>query len=260
MRELPDTPGNLQTALAAAEKGLVAVPCAPGTKVPCVKWKEWQTRMPPEEMLRQWFADPRRNVALICNGVVDFDCDDPAKAELVIAECGDTPEKVRTPRGGVHLVYRRRKGTVVQNQVKIKGMAIDIRTDGGLRLIPPSRTADGAYEWLGEGLHRISELPLAKIGWTRERTRKRVVRAVEQVDDADFMVRRARAYVATIEGAVSGRRGHDRTFRVACVLARKFSLSFEQAWPILLEWNETCEPPWSEPELRHKLEDALGKA
>ena len=33
----------------------------------------------------------------------------------------------------------------------------------------------------------------------------------------------------------------------------------EEAWPLLLEWNQQCEPPWSERELAHKLSDALKK-
>lgn len=52
-------------------------------------------------------------------------------------------------------------------------------------------------------------------------------------------------------------RGHDRTFRVACVLAIKFGLSFTEAWPIFCEWNTQCEPPWTDEELRHKLHDAM---
>jgi hypothetical protein len=74
------------------------------------------------------------------------------------------------------------------------------------------------------------------------------------------MVRRARAWLACVEGAASGQRGHDRTFRVACRLLhpspRGFGLSFAQAWSLLAEWNLRCEPPWSERELLHKCEDA----
>ena len=70
-------------------------------------------------------------------------------------------------------------------------------------------------------------------------------------------VRRARSYLAHIEGAKAGDRGHDRTFRVACVLAIKFGLTMQQAWPLINEWNEQCEPPWSEKELLHKLQDAF---
>lgn len=246
-------------ALAGSAMGHRFVPCRPGTKVPLVKWKPFQEQAPSAELYRRWFQGTRNNIAVLTSGMVLFDCDDPAKADLVIEHCGDTPWKVKTPRGGVHLGYRKRAGVSVTNQVKLKGEPIDIRTDGGLALIPPSVTEHGRYEWLGSGLIPIADLPLARIGWTRERSRRRTVQALLDVSEADVMVRRARGYLAAIEGAISGMRGHDRTFRVAIVLTHKFGLSFEQAWPLFKEWNEQCEPPWSDAELRHKLLDALKK-
>jgi putative DNA primase/helicase len=56
--------------------------------------------------------------------------------------------------------------------------------------------------------------------------------------------------------AVSGERGHDQTFRAACALVLGFDLPVEDAYPLLEEWNERCQPPWTEKELLHKLEDA----
>src|SRR5437870_2538800 len=126
---------NLETAIAAAEKGIVCIPVLPGTKLPAVKWKQWQTEMPPESLIREWFEGTRCNIAIITMGMVVFDCDDPAKAKLVLKECGETPHYIRSPRG-VHLGYRRRKGVELHNSVKLKGMEIDIRTDGGLELVP----------------------------------------------------------------------------------------------------------------------------
>jgi hypothetical protein len=58
------------------------------------------------------------------------------------------------------------------------------------------------------------------------------------------------------EPAISGQCGHDRTFYVACCLVQGFDLSAEEAYPFLAEWNRFCEPPWSEAELWHKLNDA----
>ena len=79
----------------------------------------------------------------------------------------------------------------------------------------------------------------------------------------DIMVRRARAWLACVEGAISGQSSHSRTFRVACKLTHPFpqgfGLSFEQARPLIKEWNEQCEPMWSDAELTHKLIVATGK-
>jgi hypothetical protein len=72
-------------------------------------------------------------------------------------------------------------------------------------------------------------------------------------------VERARAYVEKMPGAISGAGGHDATFAVACALV-KFGLSPDEAWPLLLEYNQRCTPAWVEREMRHKLEDAFRRA
>jgi hypothetical protein len=246
---------TLGIAREARQKGLVAIPCRPGTKVPAVTWKRWQHEMPPWEVQRRWFEDTRVNIAIVTTGLVIFDCDDAALADLVLEHCGDTPHKIRTPSGGIHLGYRRRKGVTLGNRVRVKGMPIDIRTDGGLEVIPNSMTADGCYSWLGEGLKSIPDLPVASVGWTRERTRRRLVTVVP-CDDADLRVRRARAYIAKIV-SVQGQRGSDACFRAACKL-RDFGLSPEEALALLAEWNLTnAFPPWTEKELLHKRDDAF---
>lgn len=67
---------------------------------------------------------------------------------------------------------------------------------------------------------------------------------------------RARKYVAKMPPAIAGQGGHNTAFRTACVLMKDFALPIDAALPIIREWNETCQPPWTEPELIHKLESA----
>jgi len=71
---------------------------------------------------------------------------------------------------------------------------------------------------------------------------------------------RARKYVNTMPGAISGSGGHDQTFRVACILTMGFCLSREEAFGILAEYNRRCDPPWTDRELRHKIESASKQA
>ncbi len=66
----------------------------------------------------------------------------------------------------------------------------------------------------------------------------------------------ARRYIAAIPGAVSGSGGHNQTFSVACALVHGFGLGDGDAWALLCDYNRTCQPPWSEAELRHKLDSA----
>ncbi len=73
---------------------------------------------------------------------------------------------------------------------------------------------------------------------------------------AGLAVRRARAYLAKVPGAVQGEHGDDATYRVACVLTRDFALPFEDALALLRDWNRTCTPPWSDADLTEKLRRA----
>lgn len=66
----------------------------------------------------------------------------------------------------------------------------------------------------------------------------------------------ARWRLSQLPPAVSGDGGHNRTFHAACVLVLGFGLSVDEALPLLSEWNERCNPPWTEEELLHKLQDA----
>lgn len=71
------------------------------------------------------------------------------------------------------------------------------------------------------------------------------------------VVERARKYCAKCPPAVSNQSGHNKTFHMACILVLGFSLDRSQALTVLSEWNQTCQPPWSERELEHKIDDAF---
>lgn len=66
-------------------------------------------------------------------------------------------------------------------------------------------------------------------------------------------VERARRYLARVPPAVAGEHGDVRTFRVCCRLVRGFALEDADAMALLSDWNQRCEPPWSERELREKI-------
>ena len=70
------------------------------------------------------------------------------------------------------------------------------------------------------------------------------------------VVDRARKYLAKMPSAVSGQSGHNATFHAACLLVCGFGLDEQSAFLLLAEWNKLCDPPWTERELRHKIQDA----
>ncbi len=253
----PDNTGNHALALAGDALGYRFVPCWPGTKVPLVQWKRFQHERPTADLYERWFRGTRNNIALLTGGMVLFDCDDPALADRVLTECGDTPHKIRTPRGGIHLGYRRREGDVVRNRVRINGDALDLRTDGGLEMLPGSRTADGVYTWLGEGLIPIPELPVADIGWTRERTRTRTTTALlghGLLREGQGRIKNPEAYCLRIE-SVQGQNGSRGLVRVVAVM-RDAGRSKQQTFDFIRAvWGPACaHPEWSEREIWHCID------
>lgn len=72
----------------------------------------------------------------------------------------------------------------------------------------------------------------------------------------DRKARRITKYLESLEPAVSGCGGHDKTFHAACSLILGFNLTPEEAFPFLATWNRNCSPPWSDRELWHKLRQA----
>jgi hypothetical protein len=67
---------------------------------------------------------------------------------------------------------------------------------------------------------------------------------------------RARSYALKMPPSIQGSGGSADAFNVAAVLAVGFDLADEDALPIMEEWNQGCQPLWSERELLQKLASA----
>lgn len=70
------------------------------------------------------------------------------------------------------------------------------------------------------------------------------------------VIERARRYIAKCPAAISGQNGHGATFHVAALLVWGFGLSLADALMLLREWNGSCQPPWCESDLIHKIQSA----
>ena len=74
--------------------------------------------------------------------------------------------------------------------------------------------------------------------------------------DRSTLVERAQAYVDKMPPAIEGQCGNDATFAVAKKLVHDFDLSFNEALPIMCDYNARCSPPWEMKDLVRKLDDA----
>lgn len=71
---------------------------------------------------------------------------------------------------------------------------------------------------------------------------------------------RARAYIEKMPPAVSGSGGHAALWAVARKLVCDFGLDEQSTLRIIRsEYNHRCQPPWTEAELRHKVQSAFEK-
>jgi hypothetical protein len=75
----------------------------------------------------------------------------------------------------------------------------------------------------------------------------------------NLLERRVRRYIEQLPPAIAGQYGHSATFKMASRLIHGWALSVEDAWPFALEFNQRCMPPWTERELRRKIEQAAIK-
>lgn len=73
------------------------------------------------------------------------------------------------------------------------------------------------------------------------------------------VVERARKYLEKMPPAISGQGGHNATFAAATALVWGFDLPMQEARDLLREYNQRCQPAWSEKELEHKLRQAADK-
>ncbi len=86
--------------------------------------------------------------------------------------------------------------------------------------------------------------------WTDEQT------SITDFHSTDAVVDRARKYLMKLPPAVANQGGHNATFHAACVLVCGFGLAKNESLGLLQEWNQLCQPPWSERELEHKISEA----
>ncbi len=135
--------------------GFSVIPIDYCDKKPSVAWKEFQSRMATSEELERWFGpedDPKESNIAICTGPISgltvVDVDPRNGGSTTIEGCSLGRATVITGGNGYHYYYRyidEAKGTKPG-----RWQGIDIKSDGGYVLCPPSLTT-GSY------LYSVSE-------------------------------------------------------------------------------------------------------
>lgn len=67
---------------------------------------------------------------------------------------------------------------------------------------------------------------------------------------------RAAGYMKNVPPAISGNMGGTKTLESAMKVMTNFDLTQAEAYEVLADWNQTCEPPWNDGDLRRKISEA----
>jgi hypothetical protein len=256
------------------QRGWAPIPIPPRSKIPPGdEWQNW--RFDDHELTRHFRGNA--NIGVL-NGepsgwLIDVDLDHPLARELADDFLPKTASEFgrRSSRRSHRLYVVTEPIETHQRRLpKVDGkapMIVELRSTGSQTVFPGSVHPEGeSIEWDsdGEPTKVAPGLLLAAVNALADEVTKRVCPKQETpstngrpVQLSPEVADRARKYLAKVPPAVSGQGGHDHSFYVACQLVKGFALDRDSALQLLREWNQTCQPPWSDRELEHKIDDAL---
>ncbi len=272
----------LDAAFAYTARGFRVVPVPAGRKGPVRKgWQE--LRLGPDELPLHF--NGTGNIGLLLGEpsghLVDVDLDSPEALDLADDFLPNTSVVTGRPSSPRSHRWYIAEGVKTKKHVDPvdRSSIVEIRSTGGQTLVGPSVHPSGEpYDHLdgvpplvdGADLAaRVAALAAAVVArrhpglapQSAARTeRGPTSRAVGDPNDNDRVLRRAEAYLDAMPPAISGQGGHNATYAAATALVHGFGLDTDAAYKLLTDrFNPRCIPPWSERELRHKVEDAATK-
>jgi len=201
--------------------------------MPLIPWKLYQAQFPSTDEVKLWISHDGfvgfGTTTGLLSGILVLDIDDGADIDgLVFPE---TPT-VKTPHGGLHYYFKYPKGKVIKNYAGIKPK-IDIRGEGGMVVMPPTKLADGGiYEWINDLNTPLAEIP----GWL-----------LDSISNSG-----STSLAVDILNGVSESRRNTTASQYAGQLLKNYDISEWEsvAWEKLKDWNQKNKPPLAERELR----------
>lgn len=261
----------LEAALDYAARGWPVFACEVGGKRPHSRLSPTGFKgatTDPQAITATWESEPTANIGIACGPVIilDIDVKPPTKRgdiELVelVREHGGIgwTREASTPSGGSHFYFAPPAGDRINRTIGRFAPHIDVLGWGGYAVAPPSKVEGvGDYEWVTE------RDPVEPSAWVAARmqelskpeTSKEPVVSPRWTKEVVDVAERARRYVEAMQIAISGAGGHNALFAVACTVSVGFALPDPVAIELLRYYSAKCQPPWTERELFHKLNQA----
>ncbi len=224
--------------------------------------RSWQKQATSNlDEVRELFRGHHWNIGIMLGyGLVVLDVDGPKGFES-LRELGELPITLTSRSGsgeGEHQVFayaQHQDPAEVTNRMFMP--KLDCKTRSGQIVVAPSLHRSGRrYEWT----QHVMPAVLPDHVYERLRKPKRAPVVSLPTCGASELYERARSYAAKFDPAISGSGGHAAAFAAARSLAGWVAKGLSQAegWSLLCDYNNRCQPPWGEHELKHKWDNALG--
>lgn len=254
-----------KSALEYARRGWPIFP-ARADKTPYTKHGVIDATTDKTQVEEWWDRWPQANIALNVGdlNMMVLDLDPGHDFDELEKNCGTVPDTqlvASTPRGGSHEYYALAPGArpVPPSASKI-ARQVDVRSFNSYVLLPPSRTADGNYEWINQGKPATCTDEMYRVCASSGRAKRddRDTWIIEP--DLDQNIEAATRWLrddakVAIEGA-----GGDHTAYATFAMMKSFGISKELAFDLVWDhWNPRCIPPWGPDEyeqLQGKVDNA----
>lgn len=214
-----------------------------GQKLPLISWKTYQSQLPGIDEIKSWinldeFAGFGTTTGPL-SGILVLDIDQGADIDGLVFP--KTPT-VKTPHSGLHYYFRYPKDKTIKNFAGIRPN-IDIRGEGGMVVMPPTKLLDGGiYEWINDLSTPLAEIP----EWLLKELEEKPI--VNQLT------------TDILNGVPQSQRNTSATQVIGKFLKHFKSEDWEGvAWPALKGWNLQNQPPLDEKELRQVYESIASR-
>lgn len=247
---------TIEKAIKYASLGFSVIPLGPITKdsegkkiigYPKGGWKEYQERIATREEIEDWNC---KNLGIVTGSisnllVLDLDSYKPNfdKSLVESFRLPITPVQ-QTASGGRQYFFKLPPGLIIKNDVCIgsKDSGVDIRGEGGMVIVPPSKTPYGDYSWsINIGDEPIADVPPVLLELLTNESAGQI-KSKSRLPDL----------VGLNEGG--GRNNAIASFSGKLLATTARDKWDEEVWPTVLAVNATYKPPLGITELQSVYE------
>jgi len=222
-------------------------------------WKEYQYKLPTKDDIDRWFEEYKDRItglALICGAlsditVLDFDLEKDKNGNVIVdSELNPIVNKLpktcisETGSGGLHALY---KYYPKLNGIKNLDSRIDIKTEGGLIILPPSLHESGnKYKWKVPPENGIATLDDSILKYIKDRNAE------------TGYTQKNWSFIQ--EGSSKGNRNNDAASLAGKLLKEGSKETWDLVIPAALrEWNKSNNPVLPDRELMATYESVKRK-